>query len=306
MENNNIPSHHGVHDNREVSSGSNETLDLLLNRASCRIFDKKPITDELLKQVLEAGNHAPTGGNLQPYSIIGIRNESKRKKLSELCGQRFIARAPVNLLFCIDWKRMERWAKLSKAPFTATSSFRHFWISFQDTVICAQNICTAADAVGLGSVYIGTSIDLTQELKDMFELPEKVLPVVLLCLGYPKRASVPRLRLGLDVIYHEEKYNDQNDAFIVREFEKKYEGHKVPVSGPRLSAFRDVCMNVFGDEAKVENYLKDIKEKEYFNTAQHVFGLHYKADSMPCGNEEFLKMFKQFGFDWFENFEKSE
>ena len=54
------------------------------------------------------------------------------------------------------------------APFTATDSFRMFWISFQDTVICAQNIVTAADSEGLGSVYVGLVLECFIELREMF------------------------------------------------------------------------------------------------------------------------------------------
>ena len=152
----NNQSHHGVDD----SAGRrypNETMRLLLERGSCRYFENRKIPPDVLDLILKAGVHAPTGGNLQPYSIIKIEDEQTKRKLTELCGnQQFIAHAPVNLMFCIDWYRLRRWAELEIAPFTATSSFRHFWISFQDTMIAAQNICTAADAMGLGSVYVGT------------------------------------------------------------------------------------------------------------------------------------------------------
>ncbi len=72
------------------SGYSNPTLQLLTARASCRSFAQRPVPEELLRQVLEAGVHAPTAGNLQPYSIIKIENLQTRQRLAELCGgQRF-------------------------------------------------------------------------------------------------------------------------------------------------------------------------------------------------------------------------
>jgi len=131
-----------------ASDNSNETIRLLHERSSCRSFENRPIPADVLETVLAAGVHAPTGGNLQPYSIIKTEDPTVKERLTKLCGdQPFIATAPVDLLFCIDYHRLGRWAQLSTAPYTATSSFRHFWIAFQDTIIAAQNICTAADAV---------------------------------------------------------------------------------------------------------------------------------------------------------------
>ena len=127
---------------------ANETVKLLFERSSCRSFLDKTIPQEVLNAVLEAGTHSASAGNLQPYSIIKIENVENKLKLAEMCGQNFIGKAPVLLLFCLDLHRNERWAKLEVAPFTATSSFRHFWVSFQDTIICAQNICTAAEFNG--------------------------------------------------------------------------------------------------------------------------------------------------------------
>jgi Nitroreductase len=109
----------------------NETLKLLLERGSCRNFLDKKISPDILQLVLTAGIHAPTGGNLQPYSIIKIEKDETKRRLAKLGGQSLIAKAPIDLLFCIDWHRIERWAKLEVAPFTATSSFRHFGYLFK-------------------------------------------------------------------------------------------------------------------------------------------------------------------------------
>ena len=85
----------------------NETIRLLVDRASCRSFDRRPVEPEILKHVLEAGTHAPNGGNLQPYSVVKIENDDTKRRLVDLCdGQKYVAQAPVALMFCIDWHRI--------------------------------------------------------------------------------------------------------------------------------------------------------------------------------------------------------
>ena len=77
----------------------NETMRLLFERSSCRSFFDKKISQDILQTILEAGVHAPTAGNLQPYSIIKIEGNERKQKLAEMCGQDFIGKAPVLLLF---------------------------------------------------------------------------------------------------------------------------------------------------------------------------------------------------------------
>ena len=302
MTNNDMLSHHGVKVSPTDRAYPNETVKLLIERASCRNFSDEKIPADVLQLVLEAGVHAATGGNLQPYSIIKIEKEETRQKLAERDGQAFIGRAPVLLLFCIDWHRIERWASLEVAPFTATSSFRHFWISFQDTLICAQNICTAADALGLGSVYVGTVLEYLPELREMFQLPKGVFPVVLLCLGYPKTKPRPRKKLSVDVIVHAERYHEMADEELLDAFDEKYPGHKVQITEQRLETIWEVCREVHGEEF-ARRCVERVKETGYITPVQRYFGLHYRANALPKGNDDFLKLMEEFGFDWFKTYQ---
>jgi len=295
-----MPSHHGVKEETK-SSYPNQTMKLLLERGSCRNFTKKKIAPKVMDLILKAGVHAATGGNLQPYSIIKIEKDATNRSLAKFCGQPFIGEAQVNLLFCIDWRRSERWAKLEDAPFTANNSFRHFWISFQDTIICAQNICTAADSLGLGSVYIGTVLEFFPRLKKMFKLPKGVFPVVLLTVGYPKIKPKPRKKLGPDIVVHNEKYSDLKDVELSKAFAAKYPDVKIELSPERLKRFREVCLKV-GGKIFADRCAARAKKQGYISPVQRYFGLHYVADYMPQGNLNYLKQFEDFGFGWFRDF----
>jgi nitroreductase len=298
-------SHHGI-DESSRNEYPNETMRLLIERSSCRSFYDKKIPDNVLNLILEAGNRAATGGNLQPFSIIKIENQATKRKLTEICGhQEFIFTAPVDLLFCLDWYRLRRWAEIECAPFTADSSFRHFWISFQDTIIAAQNICTAADAMGLGSVYVGTVLECFRELREICDLPDGVFPVVLLSLGYPKARPLPKKKLGIETLVHNEKYRQMDDREIGEAFEMKYPAWKKELTPERLKTYDEVCRQAHG-EVFAKKALTQIEKQGYFNAIQNYFGLHYEANFMPQGNDEYLRIMKDFGFNWFEKYEPHE
>lgn len=293
------PDHHGDLEHFEEIF-PNDTIGLLIKRASCRSFADKKVPPEITDMILRAGVHAATGGNLQPYSIIKIENEPTSQRLAELCeNQDFIATAPVNLVFCIDFHRLERWARIEQAPFTATAAFRHFWISFQDTIIAAQNVCTAADSLGLGSVYIGTVLECFRELRDLLELPKGVFPVVLLSMGYPKVRPQPRKKLGVPVVVHDEKYHELEDRELMEAYNRKYSESTREITAERLETIENVCRAVHGDKFAAR-CIDRIKGQGYISQAQHLFGLHYRADQMPQRNEDFLNIMEDFGFTWFK------
>lgn len=295
------PDHHGVETN-STGDYPNETLRLLHERSSCRSFYKKEIPEDIMTAVLQAGTHSPTGGNLQPYSIIRIEKEPVKQELCRLCGdQSFIATAPTNLLFCIDWHRLQRWAKLELAPFAATSSFRHFWISIQDTVIAAQNICTAADALGLGSVYVGTVLECFRDLRRMFELPDGVFPVVLLSLGYPKERPKPKRKHDISIITHREKYRRLTDEEIVAAYNEKYPYEGVDATEERLAELERVSRRIHGEEFARQS-VETTRARGKVRVAQRYFGLHYTADTMAADNEEYLRIMEEFGCHWFKEF----
>ena len=278
----------------------NEIMKLLHERASCRSFKEEPVPDETLAAVLTAAAHAATGGNLQPYSVIKVLDPEVRQRLTTLCGdQPFIGKAPVSLVFCIDFHRLERWAASENAPFSARRAFRHFWISFQDVVICAQTICTAADAMGLGAVYVGTVLECLDELKDLLKLPEGVFPVVMVCLVYPKGQLTPRRKFGVDVVVHDEVYHEMTDEELLQAFDAKYGGQTFEATPDRVDSIAQACREVHG-EGHAEEFLARVKRDGHLNMAQNVFGLKYPADEMPKRNRRIMGAARNAGFEWFD------
>ena len=130
-----------------------------------------------------------------------------------------------------------------------------------------------------------------------------VFPVVLLCVGYPKAKPVPRKKLGIDVIVHDEEYRELDDLTLLNAFGRKYEGQKISASDENIKKFYRTCKNAEGKRF-ADECVKNIREKGYISPVQRYFGLHYRADEMPRGNENYLRVIKKFGFNWFEDMHK--
>lgn len=277
----------------------NETMKLLYERGSVRNFEERDIPEDIMTEILNAGCHAATGGNLQPYSIIEIRSKEKKEALfATKAYQPIIKTAPVSLLFCIDWNRIERWAKLNKAPFSVRQGFRHSWIAMEDAIIAAQTICTAADSVGLGSVYLGTVESSVAACTEIFKLPQGVYPLLILSLGYPKKKACVTKKHMRDFIVHRDEFKEITDEELNQAMDKKYDdGRNAPLSDRNLNMLYKVAEEVEGKEF-AEEAVKYAKKLGYIHEAQVYFGLHYMANWSRTGNKEFIQSIKNAGYSW--------
>ena len=129
------------------------------------------IEDQDLEKILEAASLAPTAGNQQLYSIIVIKSQETKDKLSESCDhQPFIAKAPVLLLFVSDQKKWFDYYRLEGCKEFSEREPGLFWeapnesdlmLSIEDTMIAAQNAVLMAESLGIGSCYIGDILELS-------------------------------------------------------------------------------------------------------------------------------------------------
>lgn len=277
----------------------NETLRLLNERSSLRNFSDKAIEPEKIELLMQTACNAPSGGNNQPVSIIKIMNREVREKLGELCWQPFIGKAPLNLLFCLDMHRNEIIADYGEVPYTAGHAFRHFWISFQDTLIAAQNVCTAADALGLGSCYIGTIMEHFDQCVQMFSLPRLVVPVVLVVIGYPASAPSYRKKFTPAVMVHDEMYQSYDPEQLYATYTERENDKHIELNENNLQVFHSVCQAVKGKEY-ADELIERIRLRGWLSPIQRLYGLHYLAATMPLGNSKFIQFLKQQGFDWFD------
>lgn len=262
-------------------------LDAMLQRNSVRGFQDTPIPQDVLDHILAVSIQAASGGCLQPYSIIVVRDRERAKKLCEVCGnQKFIAEAPVNLVYCLDWHKYELYAKMKRAPMVAYRALPHFLIANQDIMCAAQSAETAAHLCGIGSCYVGSIIGECAAVRDELGLPQHVYPMTILSMGYPKRTDVPRRKhMCREMMVFDERYPELDAQALYDAFEEKLAGMRTPL--PSNETTRDKMLNqmsrslqtTYSAEETAE-IIDEIIGKGEFNETQRRFGLHYCADGM--------------------------
>lgn len=187
----------------------NPVMENLCTRKSVRVFEEKPIPQEVKQAILLAATEAPTAGNQQLYTILDITDQALKDRLAVTCDdQPFIAKAPMALIFCAD---AQKWydAYIDAGCGPRLPGRGDLILAVQDAMIAAQNAVTAAWSYGVGSCYIGDMMERCEEHRVLLHLPEYVFPATLLVFGYPTRQQLERpkpRRSRLAHIVHENAY----------------------------------------------------------------------------------------------------
>ena len=150
-----------------------DLYDLMMKRRSVRAFQNQEIPKSVIEKLLDVANNAPSGGNIQPLSIILVRSPEGRGKLAELAGgQPWVKNGPLSMIFCLDFYRVKKWAEICRTDFRGEQALNHFLIAYADLMAAAQNVVILAESLGLGSVYIGSIQHEIDETRKYFEIPE--------------------------------------------------------------------------------------------------------------------------------------
>lgn len=152
-------------------------MELLNKHVSIRQFKQKKIHASVLNSLIHSGTQASTTGNMQLYSVIISETIEDKAKLAPLhFNQALVLDAPVLLTFVADFNRFSKWCKLNSA-IPGYNNFLSFFTTSIDALICAQNVCIAAENYGMGICYLGTTIYNAKEIIELLELPKLTFPV---------------------------------------------------------------------------------------------------------------------------------
>ncbi|MBD5390104.1 NADPH-dependent oxidoreductase [bacterium] len=185
---------------------NSSVIDLLLKHKSIRKYTADPIPEPVLNKVLEAGTRAATTGNMQLYSVIVTKDPERKRALAPLhFNQPMITEAPAVLTFTADVNRFQQWCEQREAG-RAYDNLLWYVCAAIDCMLMAQNTVVAAEAMGLGTCFLGTTLYTAKEQCAFFDLPAGVMPLTTLTLGYPAEQPEATDRLPLTGIVHSERY----------------------------------------------------------------------------------------------------
>ena len=187
---------------------------VLFKHRSIRKFRPTPIPEEVLRECLEAASRASTCGNMQLYSLVVTRDETLRERLAPChFTQPMVRQAPCVVTVCADIHRFTMWCEQRDAD-PAYDNFAWFLNASTDALLAAQNLCVEAEMHGLGICYLGTTTYNADRIAEVLALPEGVIPVTTVTMGYPDKLPPPTDRLPLEGVIHRERYHDYTPEAI--------------------------------------------------------------------------------------------
>lgn len=171
-----------------------EFFEVLRARRSVRAYERRPVEEEKLQQILEAINLAPSAGNLQAYEVVVVREHERIRQLARAShDQTFIEDAPVVLVFVSN-------------PLRNSQAYGHrgeHLYCMQDATIACTYAHLAATALGLSSCWIGAFDNA--EVARIIGAKPPLQPAAILPIAYPAEHSEPRSRRPLHDLVHEER-----------------------------------------------------------------------------------------------------
>ncbi len=200
-------------------------------RRSIRSFKSDPVPHEMILQMLEAARQAPSGSNRQPWRFVVVTDAEEKKRLRQVClDQAFVEEAPVVFVACADLNAYSQQASRRR-----TQEFIDFGVQMSgqfaqalsrfnepayrkamesmpepdpqtviapataNTYIGIEHLVLMATALGLGSCWVGAITDY-MAVKTLLGLPDNVVVVALVAVGYPTTVPPPRPRISLEEI----------------------------------------------------------------------------------------------------------
>ena len=156
-------------------------IDVILSRRSVRRYKKKAVSEEVMKNILEAGRLAPLANNRQPWKFIVVTDEKLKMRLSKRRWSWFIRDSAFTVVgcgYCGD-EEAKKWSTV-------------------DTSIALENMVLAAWSMDVGSCWIGDFDEV--EVKSLLGIPEEWKVVSLVSFGYPENVPPAPMKKSLNEV----------------------------------------------------------------------------------------------------------
>jgi len=163
-----------------------DMLDMIKKRRSIRKYTGQVVTDEQIRQLLEAAMAAPSASNIQSWEFVVVRNPDLKRQLAQTH----------------TWSHM---AADAAAVFVVCGDERasHHWVA--DASAATQNLLLAATALGLGAVWVGIypGADREARVRQALAIPEEIRVLCLVPVGHPAESKPPRTQYEDSKVHYE-------------------------------------------------------------------------------------------------------
>ena len=167
----------------------NPHLDFIFNRRSVRKFIEREVPAAMLQDLLEAAMAAPSARATDPWHFVVItERETLNRMTVALPNGKMLLTATAAILVCGDMTR-------------ALEGFESYML--QDVSAAVENILLAANTLGLGSCWLGIHPrrNRMDGIRSLFSLPDHIIPVAGIALGWPDGIPEARTRYRDDCVH---------------------------------------------------------------------------------------------------------
>jgi nitroreductase len=169
----------------------NQKLQFIFNRRSIRKYTDQKVNDEMIRVILKAAMSAPSAVAKDPWRFIVVTSKEKLKDLTGgLPNGQMLANASVGIVVCGD---------INAAHGNQLSYM------LQDCSAAIENALLAAGELGLGAVWLGVHPreERIMHIRRLFNLPDNIIPVSCLSIGYPAEQKASRNRYNENYVHWE-------------------------------------------------------------------------------------------------------
>jgi nitroreductase/FMN reductase [NAD(P)H] len=221
-----------------------DALAALNERSVCRRYRSDPVPEELVRLLCATALSAPTKSDLQQATIIRLADDAKRAAVCALLPRSaWLMQAPELLVFCADgWRLRRLFAKKGKE--FPNEHLDAFFNAAVDAGIALSAFVSAAELAGLGTCPISQIRDHVEKVNELLALPDWVVPVAGLALGYPEAKEPLSARLSLAATVHTDRYDVEA---VERELDAYDTRRGRDWSGEKVKQYSEVMRADFGE-----------------------------------------------------------
>lgn len=198
-------------------------LATILERRTLRHYKDQPVAAGLIDALLDIAFAAPSKSDFQQATVIAVTDPTKRRELAALVpAMPWVGTAPVFLVFCADARRLEQICALRGKP-KFNRNLEAFFNASVDAALVLQGFILAAAHVGLGCCPISVIRNHLEQVVRILALPEAVVPVAGLTVGYPATEGFISMRLPATLTRTVNGYEDRDLPAEIAAYDRRRE-----------------------------------------------------------------------------------